>query len=97
MMIEDEGNVENIRIEYGGMEEKKKRENEVENEIMGKKWKEEKVEEEIEEYEKDYKKMKDMREKEEYRMIVERKMMRSLYIEKKERGEKIGEIRGEEE
>lgn len=81
LTLDAAGNVETIRIAYGGMAATPKRASAVEAALLGKPWTEATVEAALEAYAQDYTPLSDMRATADYRLLAARNLLRRFFAE----------------
>ena len=81
LTLDASGNVENIRIAYGGMAATPKRARSVESALFGKPWTRAAVDAALEAYEKDFTPLTDMRASADYRMLASKNLLVRFFLE----------------
>jgi xanthine dehydrogenase small subunit len=81
LTLDASGNVENIRIAYGGMAATPKRPRSVESALVGKPWTRATVDAALEAYEKDFTPLTDMRASADYRMLASKNLLVRFFLE----------------
>jgi len=81
LTLDAAGNVETVRIAYGGMAATPKRASAVEAALIGKPWTEATIEAALEAYSQDYTPLSDMRATADYRLLAARNLLRRFFAE----------------